>query len=436
LAWAHAAGRSKQATNPSSGPSIMAPSPAPLPSSLPNRGVAESAVLYGTSCSSTAFCLAVGYVTSDRGDNFPLVETYDGVTWTPSVAPLPQGYGPPANGFLYSVSCPSDGTCAAVGDYLDPSGYQQALLEYLAGGAWSAGEGVRPTASAGGLMNLRSVSCGSSGSCVATGDLAYGDSYLALVYELSSGTWQIQPAPPLPGDYGTGLVLSSVSCAGAGDCVVVGSYDDTPSAGTSSSEGLILTLSSGNWSVQEAPLPAGADTQPDALGLQVLDAVDCPAPGTCVAGGGYVDTTGVGDPLFLTLQSGTWTPSEAPVPAGQVNEWAIVNSISCPAVGECVADGTELGTDGVEGGIMLTQSASGWSATTAPQPVTESSRTRGHSALGRAGRTRSVRRKTVFESVFCATTSFCRAVGSYDGRQALIERQMPPGNAERGPKHR
>jgi len=246
---------------------------------------------------------------------------------------------------------------------------------------------------------------------MAAGDYTDGTSYESLVYQLSKGSWQLQPEPPMPSDYTTGLVLSSVSCPDASDCIVVGSYDNTTTQGSYSSAGVILDMASGQWSVQEAPLPANADPASDAVGLQVLDAVGCTGPGNCVAGGGYVDTSGNGDPLLLNLQSGAWAPSEAPVPSGESNQWSIIQSVSCPAAGSCVADGSALSSDGVETGLLLTQSASGWSAQPAPVPVTALARSSSHGVKG----------KTTLDSVTCTNTGFCRAVGSY-GKHALIER--------------
>jgi hypothetical protein len=398
--------------------SAFTPSPAPLPTSLPDRGTSRSGVLNGTSCSSTSFCVAVGYVLSDRGSTFPLVETYTGGAWTPSVTPLPQGYATQGhvnsttNGWLASVSCPTDGTCAAVGGYQDPGAYQQGLLETLSGGRWTATEAARPTGTdpERGLVNIRSVSCSGSTTCVAAGDLAYGTSYFALVYMLTSGVWQLQPQPPLPPNYQTGAVLASVSCPGASDCVVVGSYQDA----SFSSHGLILTLASGTWSVQETPLPANANPEPDAAGLQVLGAVDCPAPGTCVAGGGYVDTAGNGQALLVSLQGGTWSASEAPVPSGAQNDqWAIITGMSCAAVGACVAVGSDLNSAGSQvTTLVFTQSSTGWSvASVMVTPASSSMGVSDHTASGKTG----------LRGVSCASTSFCRAVGSH-GRHPLIEK--------------
>jgi hypothetical protein len=353
----------------------------------------------------------VGYVT-DQGGNFPLVETYTAGTWVPSVAPLPQGYANDGSrttiGALNAVSCPAAGTCAAVGDYLDPGGYQNALLETLSAGTWTAVEGARASGSPGGLLNIRSVSCADTTTCVATGDYAYGDSYLPLVYGLATGSWHLQAAPPLPSDYAANLELSSAACPDATDCRVVGSYGDS----SLSSHGMVLTDTAGTWSPQQVSLPADADNEPGATGLRVLDAVDCADAANCLAGGAYVDTAGNTDPLLVTLQSGTWASASAPVPSdAQTNPaMALVTAISCPSMGSCVADGIYLNTSGQLSGMLLSQSGSSWSAASAPVPGTY-----------QAG-TRSPRHRSALQGVSCTRTHFCRAVGDF-GPRPLIEKK-------------
>jgi hypothetical protein len=372
------------------------PSPVPMPT-LPGGGTAVSAVLYGSSCSSTAFCVAVG----TANYHFPLVETYSGGSWTASIAPLPAGGG--TNGTLYSVSCPSDGTCAAVGAYNDPSFHQDGLLDTLSGGTWTPTQAGQASTGLVGLVNLNSVSCANASTCMAVGtdDNA---SWNALIYVLRSGTWQLDSAPPMPSNYtGNGLSLESVSCPDASDCVVVGTYD---------SNGLILTLSSGSWTAQQAPVPNGTQS----TGPVGLNAVDCPGPSDCVAGGFYSQSATTQNALFDTLQSGTWSASEAPVPAGaSPYQWAEINGISCPATGACMADGTVLNVPGTqESGMLLSQSGTTWSAVPAPVPVTA-----GPSAS--ASRALNARTTTRLQGISCARTGFCRAVGSH-GKHPLIEK--------------
>lgn len=137
--------------------------------------------LYATSCSSASFCVSVGTVVDTQLNSFPLVETYSNGTWSASLAPTPANADTPADiygawtGVLFSVSCPSDGECAAVGDYdaYDPSGGggQSALLDNLSAGVWSTAEGALPPVTDP-LVKLYGVSCPTTTSCSAVGDLS------------------------------------------------------------------------------------------------------------------------------------------------------------------------------------------------------------------------------------------------------------------------
>jgi hypothetical protein len=452
-----ASGAARHAIRHTPTTALWTPSNAPLPATLPDGNPPQASVLYSTSCSSVSFCVAVGNVASTGGGSYPLVETYSSGVWTPSTAPVPsdavvESDGEPGLGILMSVSCPSDGNCAAAGLYLATGikdgqtvGFQTPLLEVLANGAWSATAGTFPSnqtlASA---NNVWSVSCGATGSCMAVasdggqiaggGPNAPGD-WEALIYILDNGTWQLQPQPPLPANYQDDLVLSSVSCPDASDCIVVGSYGEpgNPPSVPDTQYGLILTYAAGTWTTLEAQLPSNAATLQEGAGLNMLDAVDCVDATDCVAGGAYFDTSQdqpngwSGDlvPLIETLslnqnsKSPEWTPSEGPVPSdAAADPLGIIQGISCPALGSCVADGSYWMTPGwptgVQNGMLLSQSSTGWTAADAPLPVTSSTQithAKKHS-----------RPVATLSGISCVKkTSFCRAVGKA-GKHGLIEK--------------
>lgn len=217
-----------------------------MPDSLPSGFPAQSMLLYATSCSSTSFCLSVGTVFDTQHNAFPLVETYSAGAWSPSVAALPANADNPQDflgawdGVLYSVSCPIDGQCAAVGDYVDAGGLQSALLDNLSAGVWSATEGALPPVS-GQLVNINAVSCPTSTSCTAVGDdAAAGSVWVGLLYEWSESGWQLEPMP-LPSAFYNNLNVYGIACADVSDCVAVGYYGDA----LGDDYGLILTLSNG-----------------------------------------------------------------------------------------------------------------------------------------------------------------------------------------------
>jgi len=260
--------------------------------------------------------------------------------------------------------------------------------------------------------------------------MAVGDDWSArnpqtsLTYTLNNGTWQLQPAIPLPSDYLNNLVASSVSCPDDNDCVVVGSYgnQDANTTNPETSHGFIDSDTAGTWSTEEALLPSNGNPNPGFIGLQVLDSVDCADAADCVAGGSYEDTSGNRGPLLETLQTGSWTPSEAPVPSdSQSNTLAAITGISCPAVGACVADGyywVDFNAQ-IESGMLLTQSSTGWSAAAAPTPNSVFGAVRMSASTQK---TKSTKAKASLNGISCLKKGVCRGVGQY-GKRGLIERK-------------
>lgn len=416
-----AAGASPQRTaTVANGSSVGSPpSPAPLPATLPD-GTPGSAQLNSTSCSSVSFCVAVGMVSVGDGGGdpvYPLVETYSGGTWTSSIAPEPANSAEGGAGLLNSVSCPTDGNCAAVGDMFDSRAQgigQDGLLETLSGGVWTGSEAALPADLTPTPVNIHAVSCGGTGSCVAVGEITG----LGLIWTLSSGAWTVQGAP-LPSDGNSGdTIVASVSCADSSDCLAVGTYANSISI----YEPLVLTLASGTWTPSQSPLPTNAATTRDSgepyPGGQ-LNAVDCPLSTYCVAGGWYTTSDYSQMPLLVTFQSGTATPTEGPVPADAQTDSrgaAQVNGISCTGVDECVAVGTYwISFDTDENGMILTQQPDGtWTVSEVPPTMAVK-----HSAV--AAKKRARQTMTSLQGVSCTSRSFCRAVGS-SGNSAIIEK--------------
>jgi len=94
----------------------------------------------------------------------------------------------------------------------------------------------------------------------------------------SSGNDWVATEAPLPAGWGDPYMDSS-SCDGAGTCIAVGNFD-TP-IGSDNFYPLIETYSDGTWTATEAPLPANAGNDPSAQ----LVSSSCGGPGSCVAVG-------------------------------------------------------------------------------------------------------------------------------------------------------
>jgi hypothetical protein len=201
----------------------------------------------GLSCPSVGSCAAVGGYVDRHDDQQGVIFTKRGGSWSQGVeAPLPANAGPnaaPPNSFenpLASVSCAAAGDCAAIGWYVDRSKHRRGLLLTERGGKWKATELVLPAgAPRNAVANLSSVSCASRGSCVAVGYYASaGKTYGLLVVE-RGGKWGRAARATLPADGGKAhTFLNSVSCSSARACTVVGDYADR--SGTT--QGLLLSL--------------------------------------------------------------------------------------------------------------------------------------------------------------------------------------------------
>jgi hypothetical protein len=358
------------------------PQAAPLP-----NGPSTQLNFSSLACPSASFCVAAGtYLQPVDGSFYPFFDVLASDAWTSSTAPLPSD----ADGdqvTVNSVACISAGSCVAVGSYSVPGG-GEGLIETLADGAWTATVAPVPGDANPSDHNvvLQSVSCGSDGTCAAIGQYLGADieDPSPVIETLSGGTWSAT-APPVPADAGTlriPTMLSGVSCASAGACVVIGSY-----TGTSDYGALVETLSAGQWVPIDAPSPGQ---------LVSLNAVSCIASGTCVVVGSFGDSGPLPHGLIDTLSGGTWNTQEAPSPGGDGGT-VTFTSVSCASDDTCAAVGDYAASanaylpfaDSLVGGT--------WSTTAIPFPD--------DAATGNFG--------TFPGPVSCAPDLHCTVVGSY-----------------------
>ena len=126
---------------------------------------------------------------------------------------------------INSVSCPSAGNCSAVGSYT-ASDHTGGLLLTETDGKWAVGiEAVPPVFS--GRVVLNSVSCASAGNCTAVG--TYDSGGLGLLVSETNGTWAAGVEAVLPSNARSSyqyVDLVSVSCPSAGNCSAVGTYSE------------------------------------------------------------------------------------------------------------------------------------------------------------------------------------------------------------------
>ena len=208
----------------------------------PNHSGADS--LFGVSCTSATFCVAVG-----REVARSLIEQWNGQSWSFVGDPGTAEY----NG-LSGVSCTSTTFCMAVG----------ASVELWDGWRWSV------VANAPSGVALSGVSCTSATECVAVGDVRSEGPYVgppAAVMEHWNGvSWSSAGL--------SNWVLTGVWCAAASNCYAVGS-----------NAGALVKWDGTSWSIVAGPNPSHA-------GAAELIGVSCASETTCFAVGFTSDYVG------------------------------------------------------------------------------------------------------------------------------------------------
>ncbi len=335
---------------------------APLPANaVPGQGL----TLASTSCPVDGWCVAVGDYLALTGTIYyepGLIVTESGNTWSAIAAPLPANAAADPQGFLQSVRCSGAGTCVAVGRYLDSSGATQGLVEQLSNGAWTPSEVTLPagslTTGSSAYSQLTSVSCPSSGWCTAVGLYTPNTGgEQALVDTLWGGTWSTSAAPlPAPA---SGSQFLSLACPASGSCVAAGTYQIG---------GIVLgfadTLSGGTWNGTNLPVPAGTSSLASIANNDL--AVSCAAVGSCVVAGTTFDGNYEG--LIDTLSGGTWTAKAVATGDGTSSTDLQLTSVACSDANDCVATGLYL-ESGVERGLIDTLASGTWTSSTAPVPA-------------------------------------------------------------------
>jgi hypothetical protein len=191
----------------------------------PNPAHATTSYLSGVSCTSPTACVAVGFFTESSGQYVTLVERWNGVDWSIQPAPSPAALvGAILSGSLLSgVSCTSSKACTAVGRSYNKSQDEVPLVERWNGVSWS----IQPTANVGGLLD--GVSCASPRTCTAVGvqsddDVQTGETAKTLAERWNGANWSLQ-ATPNPGGRQVTL-FNAVSCPSTTVCTAVGSSTD------------------------------------------------------------------------------------------------------------------------------------------------------------------------------------------------------------------
>jgi hypothetical protein len=267
---------------------------------LPTGANGTDATLTGISCATATSCAAAGnYEDTDSSSNGLLVVLANG-SWTTYRAPEGPNPGTDGDGHQFAsaiqVACPSQTICIGVGVYVTASDSELPLIDTWNGTTWTGQAGALPmNAASGAASNLVAISCGSPTSCTAVGQYTTPTPRgLGLIDTLSGGTWTGTEAPQpanVPASASQESVLYEVSCATSASCVTVGEYSSTVGETP-----LVDTLSAGTWSGLAAPVPNGFNP----AGNTYARTVACYSPVACVVGGSYTDTNNLGQGFLDT----------------------------------------------------------------------------------------------------------------------------------------
>ena len=230
--------------------------------SAPEPAGASESELYAVSCGSAASCTAVGQYYPPGGGLLPLVEHWNGTTWTVQHVPFVTN----ADGSLGGVSCPTATDCVAVGSYNN-----SLFAEHWNGGRWTFQTVPTP---AGTAFLLNSVSCRWPEHCTAVGFADNGTQVKASIVARTNGsTWTLQKdAAP------AGTELYGVSCPSATTCTAVGA---NAANAAFFNTGVAEHWNGTNWTLQATPVP-----QTNTHGAE-LSGISCPASLACTAVGVY-----------------------------------------------------------------------------------------------------------------------------------------------------
>jgi hypothetical protein len=196
---------------------------------------------------------------------------------------------------------------------------------------------------------------------------------------------------PLPAGASTDpkVSLNAVTCTSVKSCVAVGNYVDA----SGRTQGLLDTKSAASWTAIKAPLPQGARLGSQGAGLY---SVACPSSSRCIAVGDYFNSSGHDQALMVIGSGSSWTARNVPLPAdpGTTPIYSLI-SVACPSPSKCVAVGS-YSSSSYDGGLLVTEYGSSWTARKAPVPANASADS-----------------SATLNAVACSAASACVAVGYY-----------------------
>jgi hypothetical protein len=304
------------------------------PNNAPDYTFSE---LNAVSCVSVGNCVAVGdyRISTAQTEGYYAVESAG--VWSRGLElPLPADVDTnPADTAFVSASCvPGGTTCQLLGEYITdaiPQTVHSVIDTYVFGSGLTGSPIEIAQLSGKNGIELGSISCTTSSACVAVGAETSAVTQEAAYVEENSGVWGtpvdvINPAGArVPSEY-----LSSVSCVSTGNCVALGGFvDDRANLFAET-----YTEVGGTWRV---PVEIG---EPSNLGDPFADAVSCVSTvNSCTIVGALSDVNGSLHAASAQMTSGHWGQlAPATVPSGSITDHELLG-VSCQPGVQCTAVG-------------------------------------------------------------------------------------------------
>jgi len=332
--------------------------PVPGLAALTTPATSGSGDIKAITCTTPGNCVAVGYLVSGSGSastDVPLVMTETSGTWgSPQQIDGTAGLGSETAAGLTKISCADAGDCTATGVYNGSNLRGDAFYATETAGAWSTAAVVSMAGQPAGTNSvITGVSCPPSapGYCAIVGyysTVATSTTVVPFVLGQAAGTWDSspQPVPGLASLSPTGNAeLTSVSCAGQGECTAGGGIAGQP------------------FVVSEIPGTPG--TWGNALAVTGLAgaimAISCPDASDCAAAGYYNDASKRIQAFTADEQKGTWGPSASLANSTLLDVDSEVQ-LGCSAPGNCVLADTApiiAGSSAYSGAVADSETSSG-----------------------------------------------------------------------------
>jgi hypothetical protein len=313
----------------------------------PNPAAALNSELLGIACPRANDCWAVGAYSVTGGESYPLVEHWNGSSWSVFAAPRPAGA---FSDNLDAVSCPSASDCWAVGGGFI-SGGEEPTLERWNGSSWTLTQVPMPAGADAGT--LQSITCRSQASCWAAGSYGTaGTPSEPLVERWGGRSWSATAAATVSG--GQNADLAAIACPSAAVCWAAGSYT---LAGVSQS--LLEEWTGSGWAVQQ-----GATGAPTAA--TAFQGLSCPTANRCWASGYTTPAIGSGTaPMVQEWNGSSWTAQSPADPKGAQS--ADLAGLSCSS--SCWAVGSDTVSGNYQQGLVERWTSGAWRAAAAPIPT-------------------------------------------------------------------